>query len=46
MASGWIWQKRSAALPPGNPIGGIVRTATDGRDVLLNSPDGWEVDQP
>lgn len=23
-----------------------MRTATDGRDVLLNDPDGWEVDQP
>jgi hypothetical protein len=23
-----------------------VLTATDGRDVLLNSPDGWEVEQP
>jgi len=23
-----------------------VLRATDGRDVLLNSPDGWEVDQP
>jgi HK97 family phage portal protein len=26
-------------------IGG-VHTATDGRDILFNSPDGWEVDQP
>jgi len=25
---------------------GNLLTATDGRDVLLNSPDGWEVDQP
>jgi HK97 family phage portal protein len=33
-------------LPPGNPVRGSVRTATDGRDVLLNTPDGWEVDQP
>lgn len=23
-----------------------VHTATDGRDVLVNTPDGWEVDQP
>lgn len=23
-----------------------VRTATDGRDMLLNTPDGWEVDSP
>lgn len=38
--------RRAATLPPGNPIRGIVRTATDGRDVLLNDPDGWEVDQP
>lgn len=26
--------------------GGVMRTATDGRDVLLNDPDGWEVDAP
>jgi HK97 family phage portal protein len=25
---------------------GNVLTATDGRDVLVNSPDGWEVEQP
>jgi hypothetical protein len=25
---------------------GQVHTATDGRDILLNTPDGWEVDQP
>ena len=25
---------------------GQLHTATDGRDVLLNDPDGWEVDQP
>lgn len=25
---------------------GNLLTATDGRDVLLNSPDGWEVEQP
>src|SRR5215471_6478764 len=25
---------------------GTILTATDGRDVLLNSPDGWEVEQP
>lgn len=29
-----------------SPIGIQVHTATDGRDVLLNDPDGWEVDQP
>ena len=42
----------NARRRPGNPIrsprepGGILRTATDGRDILLNDPDGWEVDQP
>jgi HK97 family phage portal protein len=47
MAGGWIWQKRSAALSPmGTPVGLKLHTATDGRDVLLNDPDGWEVDQP
>lgn len=25
---------------------GNVHTATDGRDILLNDPDGWEVDAP
>ena len=25
---------------------GSVHTATDGRDVLWNDPDGWEIDQP
>lgn len=25
---------------------GTLHTATDGRDVLWNDPDGWEVDQP
>lgn len=25
---------------------GTVHTATDGRDILRNAPDGWEVDQP
>lgn len=29
----------------GRDITGI-RTATDGRDMLLNTPDGWEVSQP
>jgi HK97 family phage portal protein len=39
--------RRAATLPPGNPVGGgRIRTATDGRDLLLNDPDGWEVDQP
>lgn len=25
---------------------GQIHTATDGRDILVNSPDGWEVDAP
>lgn len=25
---------------------GSLHTATDGRDVLFNDPDGWEIDQP
>ena len=28
------------------PIGTRVLTATDGRDILLNDPDGWEVERP
>lgn len=28
------------------PVSSRVLTATDGRDMLRNSPDGWEVDQP
>lgn len=28
------------------PASSRILTATDGRDILLNSPDGWEVDQP
>src|SRR5262245_57510910 len=44
---GWLWQKRQALSPMGSsPIGIKVHTATDGRDVLINDPDGWEVDQP
>lgn len=27
-------------------MGARVHTATDGRDVLINDPDGWEVDRP
>jgi HK97 family phage portal protein len=27
-------------------VAGTVHTATDGRDILLNDPDGWEVDAP
>ena len=46
----WTGTQMRAALP-GNPIdsprrGGVLRTATDGRDILFNSPDGWEQDQP
>jgi len=25
---------------------GVIHTATDGRDVLFNDPDGWEIDSP
>lgn len=43
----------AAILPPDNdpflaPFGGGVgniHTATDGRDILINTPDGWEVDR-
>lgn len=50
----WIWQTRAGALPPGSPtgsplgspLGARIHTATDGRDVLLNDPDGWEIDNP
>ncbi len=27
-------------------LGGRLHYATEGRDVLYNSPDGWEVEQP
>lgn len=44
---------RRQASPIGEPIRSpregpraTVRTATDGRDVLLNDPDGWEQDNP
>jgi HK97 family phage portal protein len=44
---------RRAASPLGDPIRSPregpavhVHTATDGRDVLLNDPDGWEIDAP
>lgn len=46
MAGGWIWQKRAALSPMGTPVGVSLHSATDGRDVLLNDPDGWEVDKP
>jgi len=29
-----------------HPAGVAMRSATDGRDMLMNTPDGWEVDQP
>jgi HK97 family phage portal protein len=42
--------KRQSSLTPGTPVGspgwGTIHTATDGRDILFNSPDGWEQDQP
>jgi HK97 family phage portal protein len=44
--------RRQAQSPLGDPVRSPregrarVRTATDGRDVLLNDPDGWEVDAP
>lgn len=43
--------KRAASVPPGDPIrspreGTRVHTATDGRDLLVNTPDGWEIDAP
>lgn len=47
-----IFSKRAAApVPGGDPIesprrGGQVHVRTDGRDVLVNSPDGWEQDAP
>jgi HK97 family phage portal protein len=46
-----LFSKRAAIPPPGNPIdtsrrGGRVHIRTDGRDVLENTPDGWEVDAP
>lgn len=28
------------------PDVGVTHTATDGRDILVNDPDGWEVDAP
>jgi len=43
----WLGLAERAA--PGSPIDSPrarLRTATDGRDVLFNSPDGWEVDAP
>lgn len=42
-----LFRRAAAPLPPGSPLGGAgwLRTATDGRDVLENTPDGWEQDQ-
>lgn len=37
---------RAAAAGRAHSAFGTVHTATDGRDILTNSPDGWEVDQP
>jgi len=42
---------RSRTAPPGVSRGGRsvgirVASATDGKDMLINSPDGWEVDSP
>jgi HK97 family phage portal protein len=31
--------------PPGGSGVGNLHTATDGRDILINTPDGWEVDR-
>jgi HK97 family phage portal protein len=48
-----LLRKRAASVPPGDPIdsrrvrgGPRMHLATDGRDVLLNTPDGWEQDAP
>ena len=47
-----LFNRRQATPLGSDPIrsprerGIRVHTATDGRDVLLNDPDGWEVDQP
>jgi HK97 family phage portal protein len=41
--------RRSASPIGGDPIDsprGRLRTATDGRDLVINSPDGWEIDAP
>lgn len=37
---------RLTGLERGGLKSGTVHTATDGRDILINTPDGWEVDQP
>lgn len=42
-------RQRAASMPqPGRSqqIGVQLLTATDGRDMLVNDPDGWEIDQP
>lgn len=31
---------------PASSALGVVHTATDGRDILFNDPDGWEIDAP
>jgi HK97 family phage portal protein len=35
-----------AAIGANGSVRGTVLTATDGRDILVNSPDGWEISQP
>lgn len=41
------WPFRRASSLTGAMTGSVAtHTATDGRDFLLNDPDGWEVDQP
>lgn len=35
-----------AARLAGRAITETIRTATDGRDILRNTPDGWEVERP
>lgn len=42
----WPWRKAAAADPDPRQAGIAIHTATDGRDTLINTPDGWEVDQP
>lgn len=37
--------KREAIRSPREP-GARILTATDGRDVLVNDPDAWEIDEP
>ena len=46
-----LFRRGAESVLPGSPVGspgsGVrIHTATDGRDILWNDPDGWEVDQP